>query len=65
MNPTMEQIVDMGFSPPKDSKNLSLEDEKNLFLNAQAIHVIVNALSDVVIFYIMPFRSAYEIWTKL
>jgi hypothetical protein len=65
MDPTMEQIVDMGFSPPKGSQNLSLEDEKNLFLNAQATHVIVNALSDVVIFSIMPFRSAHEIWKKL
>jgi hypothetical protein len=30
----MEQIVDAGFSPPKDTQNLSLEDEKNLYLNA-------------------------------
>jgi hypothetical protein len=49
MDPTMEQIVDKSFSPPMDSRNLSLEDEKNLHLNAQATHVIVNALSDVVI----------------
>jgi hypothetical protein len=55
----------MGFSPPKDSQNLSLEDEKNLYLNAQATHVIFNDLSDVVTFSIMPFRSAHEIWTKL
>jgi hypothetical protein len=48
MDPTMERIVDTGFSPPKDSQNLSLEDEKNFYLNAQATHVIVNALSDVV-----------------
>jgi hypothetical protein len=65
MDPTMEQIVDMGFSPPKDSQNLSLEYEKNLYLNAQATHVIINALIDVVTFSIMPFRSAHEIWTKL
>jgi hypothetical protein len=65
MDPSMERIVDMGFSPPKDSENLSLEDEKNLYLNAQATHVIINALSDIVIFSIMPFRSAHEIWTKL
>jgi hypothetical protein len=65
MDPTMEQIVDVSFSPPKDSQNLSLEDEKNLYLNAQATHVIVNALSDVVIFSIMPFQSAHKIWTKL
>jgi hypothetical protein len=65
MDPTMERIVDTGFSPPKDSQNLSLEDKKNLYLNAQATHVIVNALSDVVTFSIMPFRSAHEIHTKL
>jgi hypothetical protein len=65
MDPTMEQIVDTCFSPPKDSENLSLEDEKKLYLNAQATHVIVNALSDVVIFSIMPFRSTHELWTKL
>jgi hypothetical protein len=51
MDPTMEQIVDISFSPPKDSQNLS-------YLNAQATHVIVNALSDVVIFSIMPFFGA-------
>ena len=65
MDPSMERIVDAGFSPPKDTQNLSLEDEKNLYLNAQATHVIVNALSDVVTFSITPFRSAHEIWTKL
>jgi hypothetical protein len=55
MDSTMEQIVDMGFSPPKDSQNLYLEDEKNLYLNAQSTHVIVNALSDVVTFSVTPF----------
>jgi hypothetical protein len=65
MVPTMEQIVDTGFSPPKDTQNLSLEDERNLYLNAQATHVIVNALSDVVTFSITPFQSAHGIWTKL
>jgi hypothetical protein len=34
MDPTMERIVDTGFSPPKYTQNLSLEDEKNLYLNA-------------------------------
>jgi hypothetical protein len=65
MDPTMEQNVDTSLSPLKDSQNLSLEDEKNLHLNAQATHVIVNTLSDVVIFSIMPFQSAHELWTKL
>jgi hypothetical protein len=43
MDPTMDQIVNMGFSPPKGSQNLSLEDDKNLYLNAQDTHVIINA----------------------
>ena len=30
MDPNLERIVDMGFSPPKDSQELSLEDKKNL-----------------------------------
>jgi hypothetical protein len=60
MDPSMERIADVGFSPPKDTQNLSLEDEKNLYLNAQATHVIVNALSDVVTLSITPFRSAHE-----
>jgi hypothetical protein len=29
IDPRMEKIVDIGFSPPIDSQNLSLEDEKN------------------------------------
>jgi hypothetical protein len=29
MNPNIEQNVDMGFSPPKKSQNLSLDDAKN------------------------------------
>jgi hypothetical protein len=65
MDPTMERIVDTGFSPPKDTQNLSLVDERKSYLNAQDTHVIVNALSDVVTFSITPFRSAHEIWTKL
>ena len=47
IDPYMEQIVDIGFSPPMDSQNLSLEDEKNLYLNAQASNVLVHALSNV------------------
>jgi hypothetical protein len=42
----------MSFSPPKDPTNLSLEDEKNSYLNAQAINVLSN-------------RNAHEFWTKL
>src|ERR1041384_1652002 len=65
IDPCMERIVDMGFSPPKDTQNLSLVDEKNSYLNAQASNVLVDALSDVDIFQLMPFRDSHELWTKL
>ena len=65
MDPNLERIVDMGFSPPKDPQRLSLEDEKNSYLNAQASNVLFDALSNVVIFQLMPFRDTHELWTKL
>ena len=65
MDPNLERIVDMGFSPPKDPQRLSLEDEKNSYLNSQASNVLFDALSNVVIFQLMPFRDAHELWTKL
>ena len=65
MDPNMERIVDMGFSPPKDSQNLSLEDEKNSYLDSQASNVLFNVVSIVVFDSIMPYRNAHEMWTKL
>ena len=65
MDPNLERIVDMGFSPPKDPQRLSLEDEKNSYLNAQASNVLFDALSNIVIFQLMSFRDAHELWTKL
>ena len=64
-SPILERIVDMGFSPPKDPKKLSLEDEKNSYLNAHATNVILDVLRNVVIDSIMPFRNAHELWTKI
>src|ERR1044072_7833546 len=61
----MERIVDMGFSPPKDTQKLSLEDEKNSYLNAQASNVLVDALSNVDISQLMSFQDAHGLWTKL
>ena len=55
----------MGSSPPKDPQRLSLEDEKNSYRNAQASNVLFDALSNVVILQLMPFRDAHELWTKL
>ena len=65
MDPNLERIVDMGFSPPKDHQRLSLEDEKNSYLNTQASNVLFDSLSNVVIFQLMSFRDAHELWTKL
>ena len=65
LNPLIERFLDMGFSPPKDSQNLSLEDEKNSYLDAQATNVLFDVVSNVVVFSIMPFWSAHELWTKL
>ena len=38
---------------------------KNSYLNTQASNVLFDALSNVVIFQLMPFRDAHELWTKL
>ena len=65
LDPNIWRVIDMGFSPPEDSKNLSLEEEKNSYLDAQASNVPVSVVSNVVISSIMPFRNAHEIWTKL
>ena len=62
IDPHMERIVDIGFSPPMDSQNLSLEDEKKLYLNAQASNVLVHALSNVDILAILPFSGALMIY---
>jgi hypothetical protein len=34
MNPNIERILDMDFSPPKDSQSLSLEERRNPYLNS-------------------------------
>src|SRR3954471_13922082 len=65
IDPNIERILDMGLSPPKDPQNLSLEEETNSYLEAQASNVLVNVVSFVVLSSIMPFRNAHDIWTKL
>src|SRR5664279_2157227 len=64
MGPNIERIVDMAFSSPK-GLNWSLEDEENLYLNAQATNVFFKYVSIVVLESIMPFWKAHEIWTCL
>ena len=49
MDPNIELILDMGFSPPKDPQNLSLEDERNSYLDALATNELFHALRNVVI----------------
>jgi hypothetical protein len=65
MDPNIERILDMGFSPPKDSQSLSLEEKRNFYLNSRASNVLVDFVSNAVILAIMPFRSAHEFWTKI
>ena len=45
----------MGFSPPMDPQNLSLEDEINSYLDAHATNVLFDVVSNVVLFSIMPY----------
>ena len=65
MDPYIERILYRGYSPPKNPKRLSLMDENNSYLDAQASNMIFNALSNVVIMSVTPFRNAHELWTKL
>ena len=37
MNPTIERILDMGYSLPKNPKRLSLEDENNSYLDVKLL----------------------------
>jgi hypothetical protein len=55
----------MGFYPPKDLQNLSLEEKKNSYLNSRATNVIFDVVINVVIYAIMPFYNAHEFWTKI
>ena len=61
----IKRIVDVGFSPPNDSQELSLEDEQNSHLETLVSNGLICVLSDVVLASIMPFRNAHELWTKL
>jgi hypothetical protein len=65
MDPNIERILDMGFSPPKDSQNLSFEEKKNSYINSQATNVLFDVVSNVVIYAIRPFYNAHEFWTKI
>ena len=61
----IKSLVDVGFSPPKDSQELSLEEEENSHLDTQVSNGLICVLSDVVLASIMPFWNAHDLWTKL
>ena len=65
--PHIEQFLDVGFSPPMDSQNLSLEDEKNLHLEAQVSNELLFSLRpDFRRFLIyIKRKSSHEMWIKL
>ena len=65
LDPNFERILDIGFSPPKDYESTTLEDEKNLYLDALASNEFCKFVSVVVFESIMPLRNAHELWTKL
>ena len=65
ISPNMEQIIELGVSPPKDPQNRSLEEKRNSILDALASHVFSNVVSHAVTDSIMPFRNPHELWTKL
>jgi hypothetical protein len=57
----------VGFSPPMDPQNLSIEDERNSHLEAQVSNEFVLSLSPVVYVIMMALKckTSNEIWTKL
>jgi hypothetical protein len=65
--PNIEQFLDVGFSPPMDLQNLSLEDENNLHLEAQVSNEILLSVSSIVYVCLMgsKCKMSHEIWTKL
>ena len=61
IDPNFKIIVDMGFSSPKDSQKLSLEDDKNSYLDTLVSNGLIYVVSDVVLDSIMPYRNAHEL----
>ena len=55
IDPYIEQILDMGFSP--------LEDEENSYLDDGASKVIFKSLSNAVGLSISPYRNGHDVGT--
>src|SRR4051794_30946014 len=66
--PNIERFLDVGFSPPMDPQNLSLEDEKKLHLEAQVSNEFLSSLSPEFQSFLrddMKCKSSHDIWTKI
>jgi hypothetical protein len=65
--PNIEQFLDVGFSPPMDPQNLSIEDEKNLHLEAQVFNEICASLSCAIYLSMMlgKCKLSHEVWTSI
>ena len=63
----IERFLDVGFSPPMDPQNLSLEDEKNLHLDRHVSYEFQHSLcEDIRIFLILSdCERSHEKWAKL
>src|SRR5664279_5371619 len=65
--PYIERFLDVGFSPPVDPQNLSLEDDKNLYLEAQVYNEFLRSMSFAVYVFLIvsKCKSSHKMWTKL
>ena len=59
----IERVVDMSISPPSDKFISFDEEEKCIYLNAQATNTLFNILSEDVFETIRPHEDANLIWT--
>ena len=64
MDPNIEIFLDMDFSLPMDYQNLSLEDEKNLYLEAQVSNELIFSLRPDFLRFLMYIgrKSSHEMW---
>src|SRR5664279_3434279 len=65
--PYIERFLDVGFSPPVDPQNLSLEDEKNLHLEALVYKEFLRSMNFTVYAFLIDLKckSSHKMWTKL
>ena len=65
--PNIERFLDVGFSPPMDPQNLSLEDKKKLHLEAQVSNEFISSLSPKFysFFRDIKCKSSHDIWSKV